>query len=114
MGKRNGGDAAACMRNEEQHDTNGDEREMAGRRPQINRLDVWVRGRACCIENYGYLCVRARICAWISASAKRTYKERGRGTDENKRKKTANKTGKEETQVMPAQKPKGTTKKRQT
>jgi hypothetical protein len=26
----------------------------------VKRLDLWVRGRVCCIENYGYLCVYAR------------------------------------------------------
>jgi hypothetical protein len=69
MGKRTGGGAGACVRNEEKHYTDVDEREMA---EQVNRLDLLVWGSAYCIENYGYMWMYARE-VWISASAKRIY-----------------------------------------
>jgi hypothetical protein len=65
MGKRNSGGAVACVRNKEQNDTDGNEREMAGRGLQVNRQDVSVRERAYCIgEKNGYMCAVLDVCAW--------------------------------------------------
>ncbi|KAJ7897018.1 hypothetical protein B0H13DRAFT_1884781 [Mycena leptocephala] len=70
----------------------GNKHEMAGRRPQVNQLDVWVRRRTYCVEKYGYM------RAGVDLSNERA----------GKIEKTANKTGKQETQAKPTQKLKST------